>query len=565
MVQEYLSTVERFVLPSSINKGERNNTLFKYACSLWAQGFSEGALEAELMNVATTRCNPPMTSAEVLGIINHVVSDYPQGLSAEYAAKRAEHRTAAFLDASKPSVFDGVGINDRELSHVFAELYRDRLRYVNEAKGWYAYDGIRWLPNTKGGNGKADMYIKDFVKQLQAWAVSIPDDDKRDKAMKAAAKYNRHRDRVGLLEDCKGELSESLTAFDKDTNLFNVLNGTLELRPFKMREHRAEDLITKVAGCSYDEGANAAEWESFLKRTFAGVEDLKLFLQARLALALAGDTGLECFYILYGEPRTGKSTFTETIKEVMGEYAHTTQPATFAKSQRKGEQASPDYADLFGKRFVVCPEPNEDMTLSADFLKQATGNDSITARQLQGLQFTFRPCFLLGFNTNYLPQTNDRTLFTSGRVVVVPFPNVVPEGERDPQLKKRLFAEETKSAVLNWLLRGLQVQDTFAPPLPTRCKNEVAKYASDSDRLGLFIEEHCELPQNNEGGFVQGGKELHDRYKDWCAENGFYPLNSTKFYNQLQRRGFEYKKRETVNGKQLRNVFYGIRLLPQQV
>lgn len=552
--------LERYALPSCVPQGERNNALYKYACSLWAQDYSEAELEAALMDANATHCSPALPDREVMGIASHVVQDYPRGLSPEYAAKRTEHRTAAATSLSKSSLFEGVGINDRELSHVFAELYRDRLRYVNEAKGWYAYDGKRWLTNTQGGDGKADLYIKDFVKQLQAYTVTIADDEKRAAAQKAAYKYNEHRKRVGLLEDCKGELSESILAFDANTNLLNVKNGTLELRPFAFREHRAEDLITKLAGCSYDPEANAQEWETLLNRTFAGVEDLKLFLQARLAMALAGDTGLECFYILYGEPRTGKSTFTETIKAVFGDYATTAQPATFAKAPRAAQQASPDIAALLGARFVVCPEPNEDMTLSADFLKQVTGNDTITARQLHGNPFSFQPCFILVFNTNYLPQTNDRTLFTSGRVNVVLFPNVVPEEERDPQLKRRLFSEGTKSAVLNWLLRGLQVQDSFKPPVPMSVRKEVAKYESDSDRIGLFIEESCLLGTTSE--YLESGAALYDHYKEWCTENGYYPLSSTKFYNQLQRRkGISFTKKRTVlRGQQLRNVFSGIRL-----
>lgn len=562
MVQTDIPAVnDRFVLPSSISEGGRNNTLYKYACSLWAKDFNESALEDELLSANATVCTPPLPEAEVRDIVKHVVQDLPRGLSPEYASKRVERIAEAILSDSKTALFAGVGINDRELSKVFADLYRDRLRYVNEANGWYAYNGKYWLTNKQGGDGIASMLIKDFVAQLQAYTATISEDEVRTAAQKEARKYNDHRKRVGLLEDCKGELSETITAFDTNTNLFNVKNGTIELRPFKFREHRAEDLITKVAGCAYMADANTADWEGLLSRTFEGHEELRRFLQVRLAMALAGDTGLECFYILYGEPRTGKSTFTETIKSTLGDYATTAQPSTFAKSTRNSQQASPDYAALFGTRFVVCPEPNEDMVLSADFLKQVTGNDTITARHLHGEFFNFRPCFILVFNTNYLPQTTDRTLFTSGRVNVVPFLNVVPEGERDSKLKKRLECEETKSAVLNWLLQGLQVQDAFNPPIPKRVLHEVARYKEDSDRLGMFVDELCE---EGAEGYLQDAKSLYEAYTGWCTEVGIYPVARSKFINQMQRRGYHLTKRTTFNGVQVRNVFSGIRLVTRQ-
>lgn len=553
-----MAQLNRFEMPGTVLQGERNDILYRYACSLWAQSYDEVALELELMEANAAHCSPPLPEREVAGIAAHVTSDLPQGLSPEYEAKRSERRDETAKVTGETSPFDHVNFNDRELSRVFADMYRDRLRYVPEAHGFYAYDGTRWLTNKQGGDGKAEMYMKEFVDRLLRHAVDIKDDDKRDKCMKAAAKYNAHRSRASLLEDCKGELCETITAFDADTNLLNVKNGTLELRPFKFRGHRAEDLITKVAGCGYDEDANARDWEAFLKRTFEGVEEVKGFLQARMSMALAGDNGLECFYILYGEPRTGKSTFTETIKAVFGEYATTAQPVTFAKGRRDSQAASPDYAALRGSRFVVCPEPNEDMTLSADFIKQVTGKDTITARHLRGELFTFRPCFVLAFNTNYLMPTNDNTLFTSGRVVVAKFPNVVPEGERDKDLKERLFSEESKSAVLNWLLRGLRVQDEFDPPIPQECRNEVAKYASDSDRIGLFIADNCKRGSD----LMESGRDLFGAYRGWCEDNGFYPLNATKFYNQLQRRGFGYVKRTTLRGRgQVRNVYKGLRLL----
>ena len=44
-------------------------------------------------------------------------------------------------------------------------------------------------------------------------------------------------------------------ALDTDPMVLNVANGTLDLSTGRLREHRREDLITKVAPVRYDPGA----------------------------------------------------------------------------------------------------------------------------------------------------------------------------------------------------------------------------------------------------------------------------------------------------------------------
>lgn len=558
----YEQGVTGFQLPAFIPQGERNHTLFKYATSLWAKENSEEELREALRVANSSNCEAPLSDSELMAIVSHVVRDYPQGRSVGYIQKSSSVRTLQHNEAISASILEGVGINDRELSKLFADIYRDRLRYVNQAKGWYAFNGSRWLTETQGGNCKAAQYMKDFIKKLLIECACIQDDSLRETKLKAANAYNQQTRREKLLKDCRSELDEDITAFDSNLNLFNVKNGTIELEPFKFREARATDMITKQAGCPYDPNANSREWNSFIKRTFAGHEELASFLQCRLSLALAGDTSKECFYILYGETRTGKSTFTETIKSVFGDYATTSQPETFAKNKRSSQQASPDYAAWQGARLVLSPEPSEDLYLSADLLKQITGGDSLPARKLNENLFVFHPFFTLFFNTNYLPNTTDQTLFTSDRVNVIKFNNVVPKTERDENLKKRLWSEESLSSVLNWLLQGLSLQKVFNLKTPKSVEREVTRYASESDRLGLFIDECCEVSTEGkpEGEYKVTVKQLYAAYKVWCTDCGCYPVERKKLLTQLSRRGYKVKNKDRIGGNNASNVLQGLRL-----
>jgi putative DNA primase/helicase len=71
---------------------------------------------------------------------------------------------------------------------------------------------------------------------------------------------------------------------------------------------------------------------------------------------LPGETDLECFFILYGSTtRNGKSTLTETIAYILGDYARTIQAQTLAKRPPDGSAATPDIARLKGARLVNTP------------------------------------------------------------------------------------------------------------------------------------------------------------------------------------------------------------------
>ncbi len=76
---------------------------------------------------------------------------------------------------------------------------------------------------------------------------------------------------------------------DASPDLLNGLNGTIDLRTGKLREHRREDLITKIAPAEYDPDAPVPAWETFLERVLPG-EELRAFVQRAVGYSATGDT-----------------------------------------------------------------------------------------------------------------------------------------------------------------------------------------------------------------------------------------------------------------------------------
>jgi putative DNA primase/helicase len=97
------------------------------------------------------------------------------------------------------------------------------------------------------------------------------------------------------------------------------------------------------------------------------------------------------------------------------------------------------------------------MALNTALIKQLTGGDTYTARFLHENPVEFLPQFKIFMNTNHLPHAEDDTVFTSGRVKLIPFDRHFEAGEQDKGLKKLFSQGKNKSGILNWLLRGYQL------------------------------------------------------------------------------------------------------------
>ncbi|GHU12348.1 hypothetical protein FACS1894161_0380 [Spirochaetia bacterium] len=237
-----------------------------------------------------------------------------------------------------------------------------------------------------------------------------------------------------------------------DTNpwLLNVENGTVDLRTGELREHRQEDMITKIAHVTYDKNADCPIWRNFLMEIMNYNAELIRFIQTAAGWAITGNTSEQSMFILFGTGANGKSTFLNTIMNLLGDYAIATPTETFMK--KSGDQITNDIARLRGTRSVTTTEAEQRRRLSEPLIRQITGNDRMTARFLYGEFFSFVPTFKIFMATNHKPVIKGTDHGIWRRIKLIPFTNRIPEEKQDKNLEEKLRAEA--SGILNWLLEG---------------------------------------------------------------------------------------------------------------
>jgi P4 family phage/plasmid primase-like protien len=536
-----------------ILEGDRNDTLTSHLGGLRYKGWELDALEAEAVRFNRERLSPPLDDAEALSVAQSV-SKYSVGYEAfGMAGSPVDGVLLEKLAELHPEDASRYKNTEQGWGYLFADAFKDEARFCPERKAWFIHDGIRWKHDPVALT--AGERVKRLADALHVYLVQVPD-TMREQLYKGWGMWQRRSARDTILKDAAGVYPIALADFDTNPYLLNVLNGTLNLETGNLQPHSADDLITRLAPVTYDPQASFPRWAQFIDEVMDGDTSTAHCLQQCLGYALTGSTELEKMFILYGATsRNGKSTLTETVLGVLGEYAASADPEMLstARNTAGGMKATEDLAKLAGVRFVSVSEPPKGMSLNGAKVKQWTGSDTVRARFLHENSFEFKPQFTFFVNTNDLPLVSDTALFKSKRMVVIPFARHFTEAEQDTTLKQQFSTGVARSAVLNWLHEGWQSLQAHGLILPDAVTSAVGEYSAESDTIRRFVDDRLEV---DAGGEIKT-TDLLKTFQAWANANGVESLNASTFKGELLRAGLSVKRSRPKTGGNATSLLKG--------
>lgn len=147
------------------------------------------------------------------------------------------------------------------------------------------------------------------------------------------------------IKDLKVFVPRDRGDFDQLKYLLNDENGVVDLKTGKLQPHNRELKLTKITNISYEENAKCPNWLAFLDQIFLGDKELTEYMQQLISYSLTGDISEQIMMFLVGGGN-GKSTFINTIKDLVGEYGKQAKSDTFIN--KKGTGANKDIARLVG-------------------------------------------------------------------------------------------------------------------------------------------------------------------------------------------------------------------------
>lgn len=433
----------------------------------------------------------------------------------------------SYLDA------DEVGFTDTDIanSRRFAFQYGDKVRYTVE-RGWFTWDLQRWRVDEKG------IQVQEFGKRT---AISIFDEIRnaidRKEVIKHAKNSQSKRAVEAMVSLARSErgIPARLADFDQDPWLFNVANGTIDLRSGELRDHSKIDLISSISEAHFDDNAKCPLWNEFLDTITASNIELRSYLQRLVGYLLVGDTSDQSLHFLYGSGANGKSVFCEVVQRLLGEYAITISPDVIMLRRHAG--IPNDIARLRGVRAAMMNETTQGSKFDEAKLKDLTGGDTLTARFLNHEFFDFRPTHRIIVRGNHKPSINGTDDGIWRRLRLVPFTVSIPAEQQDSGLIGKLCGE--LSGILNWALDGCEAwrEDGALKP-PAIITDAVKQYRSESDTLGIFVEENCTVRANSQ----VKSSIFYSRYREFTEASNERAIPQKEMRTEMEKRGYVYRR-----------------------
>jgi putative DNA primase/helicase len=298
------------------------------------------------------------------------------------------------------------------------------LRHNHPWKAWLIWNSRCWAEDA---TGEAVRRVKEtqgafypsVASQIQELG-EVGDDDERKKEavwlmrlLKHALAWEDARaiDRCLKLATSEPRIPILPADLDADPFLLNVLNGTIDLRAGRLREHRRDDLLTKLAPVEYQLNSSCPLWLRFLECIMDGNADLISYLQRVVGYCLTGDDREQCLWLFHGRGANGKSTFLGAILAMLGDYGM--QAVSELLIQKRNESHPTERADLLGERFVCTIEAEQGKRMAEALIKQLTGGDKVRARKMRQDFFEFEMTAKIILAANHKPEIRG-TIMASG-------------------------------------------------------------------------------------------------------------------------------------------------------
>ena len=576
-IDEFLadSFAEWDAVQGRIPEGSRNKTMSHYAGRIIKRlGNTEEAHKQFLKEAE--KCSPPLDDAELAGIWGSAVK-FGAKVAAQEGYIPPEQYNQDFL--LMPEDFSDVG-----QAIVLSREYMDRLRF-SPATDYIVFNGSFWEESQPNAQGiaqeltarqleEAETEIQRCMKEMSdngAWAMLAAMGAKKAMAAFSEAqrrsfeKYERaetyrkyaikRRDTKYIsaaLKEARPMIQIEQRVLDADEFLLNLPSGTCDLRTGAVREHNAQDYITKQTAVD-PSGDGMDVWEDALQTFFQGDADLIRYVQEIVGLAAIGKVYIEALVIAYGEGRNGKSTFWNTIARVLGTYSGNMSADTLTVGCKRN--VKPELAEAKGKRMIIAAELEEGMRLNTSNVKQLCSTDEIYAEKKYKAPFSYVPTHTLVLYTNHLPRVGAIDQGTWRRLIVIPF-NAKIEGKADIKNYADFLFKMAGGAVLQWIIEGAKrvIASDYKIAQPRVVQDAIQKYKENNDWLSHFLEDCCEIDPSYE---AKSG-EVYNTYRSYCNQMGEYARSTTDFYTAIEAADFtrhKTKKGMLIRGFRLKSEF----------
>ena len=498
---------ERFVMPEEVGKGERNDTLFRLACSYQEKGFDDDVLLYAVMAANKMSCKPPLPDDEVKKIVESACR-YDKGKSAAMAAYDEASDDVKPLTTKTFNGFARLLIKEDHVCFVDgAPAVWDGAKY---ATGWNAIDRAILL-RQDGCKAAKRREIRDYIERMAPSVEASP---------------------------------PSLIAFAN--GVWDMEKGIVPYSP--------EMIITNVIPHEIDLSTYDKATDDFLNRIANGSEAIRQNLEEVIGLCMYRSNDFDTCPVLIGSGSNGKSTYIAALRNVLG-----------------SQNVSSLDLNIVGKQFQAGRLLGKLANLGDDISNEFLKGDTISIfkkivsgewiyTDVKGASgFEFKPYCTLVFSCNEFPALGDSSEGTMRRLFPIPFNAQFSRSDAfyDPYIAEKVCTPEAARYLINLGILGLEriIKNNGMTPNPERdaLVNDVR---IENDNVLQWMEDDGVAPDDLNGSPIP---RRYSQYCEWCKQNNVRNVaKRTTFTRRINNRfGFKSEARlhEFSDGKKQVKTF----------
>lgn len=260
-----------------------------------------------------------------------------------------------------------------------------------------------------------------------------------------------------VMEECTYIFRDSdfLNQLDRNPYLIGFKNGIYDLENNIFRDGVPNDYMSKSTNINYipfdkTNPKSKKEITTFLKEILPN-KAVREYMILIMASSLDYVNREEKFYITIGAGRNGKSLLMHLHQDSLGDYTCALPVSLITQKRAESGKATPELVKMDMKRFCLIKEPDtSNISLNVGIIKELTGNDLVSCRNLHENDNEFRVSSKLVLMTNYLPDVYSDDAAIWDRIRVIEFPVHFCEQSEIKNSNDKLIDKNLKNKLKDW-------------------------------------------------------------------------------------------------------------------
>lgn len=358
-------------------------------------------------------------------------------------------------------------------------------------------------------NGVYKLVTKEFIKN--EIGKYIPKGKASNSFVSDCVSMVRTRTRFVKFED-----------LNADENIINFKNGIYNISKNELETHSPDILSTIQINCNYvpiKKISNFKKWSKYINDLCTDILTGEVDGEKMEHLQIWGGLTISnipmykpkaslCLFSKNGD--TGKSIFLNTLIALLGqENTSNIQIQDLAKPFATSA--------IYGKRANIVGDQKATVLQDSSIFKQFTGGDLLNIEFKGKTSFSYQHNGGLLFACNTLPYiSDDKGTHIYDRLHIIPFNNVIPIEQRNPNLLNEL--KEELEFIAQFFIIGLKKFINNGYKI-YRCKasnQAVETYRENNDHLYSFLINNYEITKDPKDRVIK--TELEKHYLNWCKQ-----------------------------------------------